>query len=75
MIPQQIQEMKPDVLVRLTNQLNTTLAEVPQFRYASPVNKDEQATARYGTPFFVQALKNAGALPERAREYKERLDK
>jgi hypothetical protein len=29
---QQIQEMKPDVFVRLTNQLKTTAEERPTFR-------------------------------------------
>jgi len=63
--------MKPDVLVRLTNQLNTMAPEFEQFRYASPQKSDDAMTAIYGTPLFEQRLKMAGAFPATASEYKD----
>ena len=67
--------MKPEVLVRLTNQLNTTAELEPTFRYARAQKSEDAVTAQYGTPDFVQDLKILGALPERARAYSEREER
>lgn len=67
--------MKPLVFVRLTNQLNTTDPLLAQLRYARRVKRLLHATARYGTPDFVHALKNLGAFPVMASEYSDRLDR
>lgn len=75
MIEQQIQLMKPGVFVRFTNQSKTTAAELPQFRCTSAQNTLLAATARYGTPFFVHALKKIGVSPDRARLYRLRDDR
>ena len=72
---QQIQEMKAEVLVRLTSQLNTTLAEFATLRYASREKSDDTPIARIGTPPLLQCLNQAGALPARAREYKLRPER
>lgn len=66
--------MKPDVLVRLTNQLNTTAPELAQLRYAKAQKSEEPITAMYGTPYLLQRLKIAGALPLSASVYKDRED-
>lgn len=42
---QQAHEMKPDVLVKLTSQLNTTELELPTERYARPAKSEEAPTA------------------------------
>lgn len=63
--------MKPDVLVRLTNQLKTVAPEFEQFRYASAQKTEDAMTAMYGTPLFVQRLNIAGAFPATASEYKD----
>lgn len=75
MMPQQIQEMNPDVFVKFTNQLKTTALSLPTFRYARTQNNEEAVTAQYGTPDLVHALKTEGALPDRASAYSEREDK
>jgi hypothetical protein len=75
MIPQQIQEMKPEVFVKLTNQLKTTALSLPTFRYARTQNNEEAVTAQYGTPDLVQDLKMEGAFPDSASAYREREDK
>ena len=72
---QQIQLMKPEVLVRFTNQLNTTAPLLATFRYASAQNNELATTAAYGTPPFVHLLKTLGALPVTASEYSERLER
>jgi hypothetical protein len=75
MMPQQIQEMKPEVFVKLTNQLKTTALSLPTFRYARTQNNEEAVTAQYGTPDLVQDLKMEGAFPDSASAYREREDK
>ena len=65
---QHIQEMKPEVLVRFTNQVKTVEPLLPQFRYANGMNNALVATATYGTPFFVHFRNTAGALPATAME-------
>jgi hypothetical protein len=75
MMPQQIHEMKPEVLVKFTNQLKTTALSLPTFRYARAQNNEEAATAQYGTPDLVHALKMEGALPDNASAYSEREDR
>lgn len=43
---QHIQLMKPDVFVKFTNQLKTTLPLFAQLRYAKAQKSEEHATAR-----------------------------
>lgn len=71
---QQIQEMKPEVLVRLTNQVKTVDPPLPQLRYAKGMNNALVKTATHGTPLLVHFLNTAGALPAIAREYSDLLD-
>jgi hypothetical protein len=42
---QQIQLMKPEALVRLTNQLKTTKPELPQLRYMGALKREKKPTA------------------------------
>ena len=73
--PQQIHEMKPDVFVKLTNQLKTTALSLPTFRYARAQKSEDAVTAQYGTPDLVHDLKMEGALPESASAYREREER
>jgi hypothetical protein len=75
MMPQQIHEMKPDVFVKLTNQLKTTALSLPTFRYARAQKSEDAVTAQYGTPDLVHDLKMEGALPESASAYREREER
>ena len=63
---QQNQEIKPEVLVKLTNQLKTIELDVPTERYASSENSAETVTASQGTPQRLHVLKMLGAFPDMA---------
>jgi len=69
---QQIQEMKPEVLVKFTNHPKTTAPLLAQFRYARGANNAEAITAMYGTPFLLHLVKTLGAFPVIANEYSDR---
>ena len=58
--------MKPEVFVKLMNQLKTIELDVPTDRYASSEKSAEHDTAIQGTPHRLQVFMTLGALPDMA---------